>query len=61
MLNAYWNMINESNLVSTPKEPDFNGIIVAYYQQILRECDVISHGIIKHFIVYNTTNDSIKS
>ena len=36
-LNVYWNMINKPNVLLTPEEPNFSGIRVVWYQQILQE------------------------
>ena len=53
-------MINESNLLLHSDEVDFIRKRVSCYQLILRECDVVSHGMIKLFTGYNLTEDKLK-
>ena len=44
----------------TSDEVDFICNKVSCYQHILRECDVVSHGIIKFFTGHNLTEDKLK-
>ena len=59
-LNVYWKLINNLNLLLPTDKVDFIGKRVSCYQMMLRECDVVSHGIIKFFTGYNLSEDKIK-
>ena len=59
-LNVYWKLINEFNLLLPSDEVYFSGKRGSCYQLILRECDVVSHDIIKFFTGYNLTEDKLK-